>query len=106
MSDTINEAGVQPGMVCTYGCYTDRHGAIVVSVTKKTFSIKKLYRGRNKVQWPAQDWEVEDAKETDPVFIVRQNKHGGFQRGLDRYSTPRFLDKKDWGRLFYEDPSF
>jgi len=102
---TINEDGVEIGMVCCYGCWTDRNGAKVIHVTKKTFTVQELTRGKNKRPWPDQDWEVED-RTCGAEIIVRKNKHGKFVNGCYSFSKPWFMPKENWGHLFYVDPSF
>jgi len=106
-----NVDGIEVGMYCTYGCWSDRYVAKVVSITAKTFTAKEIRPLRNKAVWPDQDWEMQTEPDANaPEMVVRQStSHGkrfGWKSGSWRFSKPAKIAEKDLGNLYYRDPSF
>ena len=108
IKDTVNELGVEVGMVTCCSYWTDRYPAKVIAVTSKTFTIVRVNRGKNKEQYPAQDWEIEwNNVVSNPIKVYNTKRGLRGQGGSLKVGKPCKLEEVECpGCLAYEDPHF
>lgn len=86
------------GMPATIGIGSDSYPAVVIKVTPKTVTIQHVEVGKNRRQWPDQDFEVFLDRPTGKIERFWMNKYGQYANGSCRLFVGR--------ASFYQDPSF
>jgi hypothetical protein len=103
----INEDGIEVGMTGAFSIGSDYHPYKVTSVTAKTFGAVRLHPGKNKVQWPNQDYEIDLNQDLTNAheYRVRKTSRGFSSRGFS-FSKPEYHTAEQLGTFEYLDPSF
>ena len=93
-----NVDGIKVGQPCTMGIGSDCYPGVVVRVTPKTVVVQDVKIGKNKVQWPDQDFEIflDQPSGFDKIFY--RNERGGYNHGYTGLSVG--------SARHYLDPSF
>jgi hypothetical protein len=92
-------ASIEIGTPATGGCWTDTYPFVVVRKTPQKLFVREVEHGKNRDQWPSQDFEVYLDRPIGPEIAVSVSSKGGW-RGTNGF-------KFGFGAArFYQDPGF
>lgn len=97
--NTKNVDGIEVGTPCTMSIGSDCYPGVVIKVTAKTVAVSQVETGKNRRQWPDQDFPIYlDRPVSNTSEVYYKNKFGRYQHGCTRLHIGV--------ARYYQDPSF